>query len=306
MQSQIAVTQSSKFFVLGTAKAGTSSLHYYLSQHPDIALAQPKETWFFDGPGYDRGLDYYFDEFFRHWQGQSSIGEVASSYLYVPYVAERLQCSAPDAKLIAILRDPVDRAFSDWWMLYSHGIEELEFEEAVDDNLRRLEAGCDFDEPSRWAEHLAAIRDSGRLRYRTYLDYGYYVDQIERFLALYPADQLKVVLFEDLVTDPTACVRDIWKFLGLNDDLLLESTAPKNVAVPSQAMGRMIGVASRQGLTALIPEAVKRAIRTRLLRASRTVELKPDTHSLLRLHFSEKNARLGRMIGRDLDGWMDD
>lgn len=294
------------FFILGTAKSGTTACYHYLRRHPQVCLSQPKETWFFDGLRYNRGLDHYWETHFAPFLSGDIVetaGEVASSYLYVPYVAERLAQSAPQARLLAILRHPVERAFSDWWMLWQQGIETLPFEAALADNLRRLENGPVFDSAESWQEHLDSIRQRRSLKYRTYLDYGYYEVQIRRYLQFFPAGQLKILLFDDLRRDPAAFYCELLAFLGLECPDEPEPFTPRNVAVPSRSIGRVISYLSRGRFALLLPSWSKRLANEAFLRIGRQTKLEPYTRAALLEHYSGHNQKLSTLLGRELSDW---
>ena len=94
------------FFVLGAAKCGTTSLYYYLNQHPDILMSTPKETLFFEKE-YHKGVEYFLNKHFPNYKGEAFLGEGRHRNLYLPYVPERIAASYSDAKLIVILRKGV-------------------------------------------------------------------------------------------------------------------------------------------------------------------------------------------------------
>ncbi len=113
---------------MGTAKAGTTTIYRYLEVQPQVQLSVPKETWYFDGPRFSidgSSRQTFCDAIFRDISEAEIYGEVATSYLFAPHALGRLNEAFPEAKIIAILRAPVERAFSDWWMLYSAGFERL-------------------------------------------------------------------------------------------------------------------------------------------------------------------------------------
>src|SRR3972149_6925354 len=132
------------FLVLGAAKAGTTSLCHYLAQHPDVFIPEVKEPIFFDAE-YERGLDYYWKKYFSRWSGQPAVGEGRVFNLYLPFVPPRIRESIPGAKLIAVLRNPVERAYSHWWHRFSYRDEILPFHEAIRENLSRIARGILFE-----------------------------------------------------------------------------------------------------------------------------------------------------------------
>src|SRR6266700_8386700 len=102
------------FLILGPPKCASTSLHYYLGQHPDIYTSKIKETNFFSLQ-YQKGIAYYCN-FFADAINKRAIGEATPSYAFLPYVAERIKNHFPDIKLILCFRDPAERAFSSWLM----------------------------------------------------------------------------------------------------------------------------------------------------------------------------------------------
>ena len=134
----------SNFFILGAARSGTTSLYQYLARHPDVLMSTPKEPVFFEAE-YENGLAYYRDRYFKGWNGEPALGEARPANLLLSYVAPRIRESFPDAKLVAILRNPVDRAYSHWWVKYCDGIEKRAFVAAVEENLARIASGVRFE-----------------------------------------------------------------------------------------------------------------------------------------------------------------
>ena len=219
------------FLVLGAPKCGTSSLCHYLAQHPQVYLAPEKEPRFFDAE-YERGLDYYWSRYFPGWSGQAVAGEGRTYLLLLPFVPARIRESLPGARLIAILRNPVDRAYSHWWHRYTARNETLDFEPAIERNLEQIAAGVDFagdDGPRVWREglvHETAMAST----YRLYLDCGLYARQLRRYFETFPREQLQVVYTDDLVSDAEAVVRELWGFIGVAPDAELADLAPRNTA----------------------------------------------------------------------------
>jgi len=295
------------FIVLGTARAGTTFLYYLLSQHPQVRLpAGVKETWFFDGPDYERGIAYYFEKYFQGPQGRTGSrdvwGEVASSYLYVPYVPERIYAVFPETKLIVILRDPIDRAFSDWWMMYNARVEPLRFEDAIQENLRRIQTGPKFYKPEEWYEHLYFIKEHKRLNYRTYVDYGYYEEQLERYLQLFPKENILLLQFEHFTRDPKKIVRRVFEFLGLTPDIPVKTEVPHNVTIASAKIRRVIENLRRFGVLDAVPFRLRHFARIALEKRFKKQKMPriPDgVFHELREHFREHVKRLINLCSKD-------
>jgi len=151
------------FFLLGASKAGTTSLHYYLAQHPDILMSDPKEPPFFRLE-YARGPEWYWRNYFRRYAGQRAAGDGAPQNLHLPFVAPRIAATAPAARLIVLCRAPVERAVSAWGHNVRLGVEAWPVPAAVEKNLRRLDQGdtleCD-DSVRRYQEISSREANAG-------------------------------------------------------------------------------------------------------------------------------------------------
>ncbi|HJQ84304.1 MAG TPA: sulfotransferase, partial [Candidatus Binatia bacterium] len=204
------------FLVIGAARSGTNSLYRWLGQHPEICVSPVKEPRFFafeDAPPAFAGHkpDDYTDfptwtslaeyrRLFRPVAGQRAVGEASTVYLYYPgeRPAERIRFHVPDAKLIAILRQPAERAYSNYLLAVQHGWEPLpDFAAALAAEDERARAG--------WSYFL---------RYRRN---GLYHQQLARFYARFPAMQIRVLLYDDLCARPLAVMREVFAFLGVDD-----------------------------------------------------------------------------------------
>ncbi len=134
-----ATTAVPHFLILGAAKCGTTSLHGWLSQHPQILMSSPKEPVYFELE-YDRGPEFYLSTYFADWDGQPILGDSRTANLFFPWVPARIKESNPAAKLIILLRNPIERCLANWWIEFRRDKEPLHFEEAVLANLERLRA----------------------------------------------------------------------------------------------------------------------------------------------------------------------
>lgn len=176
--------------VVGAQKAGTTSLHKYLDRHPEIAMSERKELDFFAGPGWEweRGLSWYESHFTR---SAPVMGESSPSYSAFPWVEgvpERMRAVIPDAKLIYLVRDPVDRMVSEYLHLRAGGHETRPMDEV-------------FSHPR--------MPESG------YVVKGRYHMQLERYLEHYPPEQILVLAHEDLLSDRSATLCRVFSFLGV-------------------------------------------------------------------------------------------
>jgi hypothetical protein len=190
--------------ILGAQKAGTSSLFDYLAQHPAILPAARKEVHFFD-LNHRRGTDWY-RSFFRG-NGDGIGLEATPYYLFHPAVPARLKALLPEARLIVLLRDPVERANSHYWHARKRGLEPLELAAALDVEEDRLRG----EEERLLAEPGYA---SFAHRHQSYRARGLYARQIDRWLQHFPREQFLFLKAETLFADPAAVLPRVLDFLG--------------------------------------------------------------------------------------------
>jgi hypothetical protein len=204
------------YIIIGAQKCGTSSLYRYLNEHPAVAPAAGKEVHFFDWH-YSRGTSWYRAHFptivaremFRARTGRRLItGEASPYYLFHPHAPRRIKSLLPSVKLIALLRNPVERALSAYHHQARAGSEPLSFREAMDQ------------EPARLAPEIERLtRDdtykSAAHRRFSYLSRGVYADQLEAWFRLFPREQILVIRSEDFFEEPAATVAQVFRFLGL-------------------------------------------------------------------------------------------
>lgn len=301
-------TRVPSFLLLGAAKCGTTSLAHYLGQHPDVFLSEPKEPVFFEAE-YEKGLEHYWQKYFSGWQREGAVGEARSWNLYLPFVASRIREALPDARLIALLRDPVERAYSHWWHRYSRGQESLGFARAIAEDRARLERGEGFageEGARRWREGLYGGTHS--TRYRVLLDLGFYAEQIERYRSLFPESQIKVVFYEDLSADLPGVMRDLFAFIGVDPEVRVSDAAPQNVhrdRVRSPTVRRLLFASRSLGLRRLVPRRLRSGLQAALERSEARPPLDHAFRRELVAYFEPHNQRLERLTGRDLPGWHD-
>jgi hypothetical protein len=294
------------FFVLGAAKCGTTSLYRYLNEHPEVFMATPKETHFFD-LNYENGMSAYWEQYFAQYRFELAVGEATPSYYFLPFVAKRIFRECPDARLILILRNPVARAYSAWWMLYTQGVVHESFNEAIENNLcdRRINFSGENGE-RLWRDYYVGVQGSRRDIIPMYLQEGYYVDYVRMYLDTFPTDQLKVVLFEDLEANPTGLTRDLWSFLGVRSDIDLQDPTPQNAALSGVAI-RVKQLAYRNSLMRIARDILPMSIRSNLKRALSKTAKRPDIDPHLRAqlceHFYPYNVALEGLLGIDLSVW---
>lgn len=209
------------YLIIGTKRGGSTSMFKYLTKHPNVLPPWPgvenhKKTNFFD-QNYDRGEAWYRSHFptarmraqVAQRTGHPAItGEGAINYMFFPHVIDRVRAMIPEVRLVVVLRNPVDRAWSHYHERVKAGTEPLSFREALRAEDGRLAGEVDrmVSDPHYFSEPYDLFS------YRTR---GCYLEQLEPWLAAFEADQLLIVRSEDLYSDPVPAVLDVQRFLGL-------------------------------------------------------------------------------------------
>ena len=295
------------FLIVGAPKCGTTALSAAVAAHPDVLLSTPKEPHFFDA-NYAWGLTEYGRRCFRAPAGKLAAGEATPSYLAIPWVAERIGECLPQARIVAILRHPVERAFSSWWMFHARGMERLGFEEAIEENARReAENPLADDERSRrdWARHVEALARGDILRIRTYLDAGYYARHLRRYLDVFGRDQILVLFNEELRDDGPATVRRVWRHIRVDADAPVAKVDAANEAIGRQATG-LLRLAQATGLMRLrhaLPEALRAGVKRRLSAPADRPSIDSAMRERLIEHFLPHVRELEQLLAVDLSAW---
>ena len=195
------------FVIIGGKKCGTTYLYQLLSQHPLVQPAASKELHFFDAL-FDEGTEWYRQCFpAPRWEdGQRTITGEASPYIAHRYAPERMAQVIPHARLIALLRDPVERAYSDYQMVARKDREHKTFEEAIGLEEPTEEGGGENPEDE---EHVGLNEDS------EYLARSIYIDQLLRWSEFFPREQLLVLKSEEFFDDPKETLKVVLEFLAL-------------------------------------------------------------------------------------------
>lgn len=295
------------FFIVGAPRSGTTSLDLYLSQHPDIYISPKKETHFFagnpfpsqfTGPGDERLnrlliLDEaQYAQLFACTNGSRAIGEASVFYLSWPGTAERIAQEVPNAKIIILLREPVARAYSAYLLLVRDGRETLGFEESLNREAERKEKGF---EPIWWYKELSL-----------------YYSQVKRYLDVFGIRQVKVLLYDELAANPGQVLRDIFRFLCVEEEVTIDTSVRFNTSgVPkSRRLYRILdnfiynpGPLEKR-IKSLIPPHVRLEWASRITGMFlRPVSMDPQLHSHLKTFFAEDVGKLEHLLKRDLRSW---
>jgi Sulfotransferase domain len=288
------------FFIVGAAKSGTTSLYKYLIQHPSVFMPDLKEPHFF-GEWHPStavtDLAKYLD-LFAGAPKEIQAGEATTAYLYSRTAAQEIKRFQPHAKILMVLRNPVDRAYSNYWDQregkYSEQkdpAEPLSFEEALDAEPRRISQGWGY------AFH--------------YVEGSRYAEQVARYLDVFGHKAVQIHLFEDFIRDAKRICRDTFSFLQVDPDYPIEvgkaynpSGPPRSVLLSKLVYDRMI---IKEPIKKVLPVALRRNIKewVRAKNARPAPKMNPETRSRLQAIFREDILRLEELIGRDLSQWLE-
>lgn len=299
------------FVIVGAGKSGTTALYEYLAEHPDVFMSPVKETNFFalEGtemvePKDDPNQEFHYpwsvtnwDDYQRLFDGvtnEKAIGEVSPMYLYSPDAAKQLKQRLPNVKIIAILRDPVDRLYSRYMHLARENREpSRRFEDA-------LEQG------NIWWKRNDLVQE------------GFYHTHLLKYYEQFPETQIKVFLYEDLKKDPLRVIQSIYDFIGVDGWYEPDFSVEYNVSgkIQNKAVDRLIGQNSK------IKSLIAKVSPTLLNTITRNMALKKWVNKLRKknLHkaplststrmeminkiYRNEVQQLQQLINRDLNNWL--
>ncbi len=236
------------FLIIGTQKGGTSSLFHFIEQHPSARTSIAKEVHYFD-LNYRKRRSWYRGYFPFSWDHRIT-GEASPFYLFHPQVPERVRRDMPAVKIITLLRDPIERAFSHYRMNVKDGTEALSFEEALANERRRI--GGDLDQMS--ADEWYTGTD---FRLYSYVARGFYDEQVKRWLKYFPSEQMLILKSEDLFRNPGPVVQQVFTFLGMDPDAHIEYDGrnegkPGNIKPETRARLRLTFASHNANLTTIV------------------------------------------------------
>lgn len=283
------------FMIIGVAKAGTTSLYHYVDQHPQVFMCPVKETNFFayadarggtwTGEGdpphpalfHVKTIEAY-EALFEGVTDEISIGEASPLYFRSPTAARRIHECIPKVKLVASLRNPADRAFSGFLMRVRKGHAAM--------NIR------------------AGLRPESH-----HVTEGFYYDRLKRFFAIFPRHQVHIIIFEDLRADPAKVVTNLFDFLGVDTNLVPDTSIRHNPAgIPKSRLINRIFYNPTLIRTAksVLPESVHGMVkRVRQMNLRTPPPFPPDLRAELLELYREDMRKLERLLDRDLSIWLD-
>ena len=213
----------SELFIIGAQRSGTTYLYEKLAAHPQVCMAnpvRPEPKHFLDKDLYSKGKEYYETRYFkRRLESHKYIGEKSTSYIEHKSVAERIRSFYPKARILVILRDPVERAYSNFRFSVENDIEFLPFGDALAAESKRL---------------LAAKYDTSVNPY-AYQQRGHYVNYLNNYTQVFDRSQIHVLIHEEFISDSKA-IANLYAWLGIDPDFLpdrLETKVNKGAVLPA-------------------------------------------------------------------------
>jgi hypothetical protein len=282
------MSRTPNFFLVGAAKSGTSSLYAALGRHPQVFLSPLKEPHFFSTFAVDRrtarlqGIVRDEQRYRRLFDGaadESIVGEGSTSYLWDPSAPPRIADVAPGARILAVLRDPVERAWSHYLNDVREGIESRRLVDAARQELESPDS-------ARWPS--------------AYVGFGRYAEQLPRFLDRF--GDVLVLFFEELVADTEGQTRRVLEFLGVDPELPPGPSAPANAyARPrSEVVRRLLGNAPlRLAARAAVPRRLRPASKRLVWTRDERPEIDPEARALLEEAYGADLGALTRLLGTE-------
>lgn len=307
------------FLVVGAVKAGTTSLHEYLQQHPQIYMSPVKETNYFSDADmlfdnfnvdYKQDISVDLDKYlagpmdkkihiahvrnweqyqllFKHVANEIAVGEVSNSYLYAPDTANAIKNKLPDARIVMILRNPVERLYSQFLMNLKLGkiIEKDLLKEINADENKKIKG---------WGvSHL-------------YLEIGNYYEQVKRYYDTFPKEQIKVILYDDYKHNPAEVMADLFGFLGVDASYTIDSGQRYNEAGMPR-FGKVNYWLTQIGVYGLVkrlfPENLKDRLKQIIYTKKNIPTMSKAEKEWLNGYYRDNILQLSRLINRDLSAW---
>ncbi len=301
------------FFIVGAAKAGTTSLYNYLQAHPDVFLCPIKEPNYFStdinpedfNPTYRKNTILHIKDkpkkkiqlafvrnsklylrLFEDAQNEKAIGECSTSYLFSSVAAKNIKVFNPEAKIIIALRNPVERTFSHYLMAVKYGFTHHSFSDALQKDMSATEKGWGISE--------------------LFIELSLYYEQLKRFYDVFPRENIKVLFFDDLQTDPAALANDICKFLDIDTFKLTDKENYNPAALPRFKClnSVMVKTGFKNFLMRVFPRNIADKAKSIYYTNKKLPEMKDQDQAFLKSIFKEDIKKTQDLIRKDLTHWL--
>ena len=283
------------FFIVGAPKAGTTSLYHYLNEHSEIEMSSQKEPDFFSDQSLQKKKLYYdknridtLEKYNSLFEREDVIlrGDSSVSYLFYEDVPHKIITYNPDAKIIIMLRNPIDRAFSHYLMDYSLGLISESFETIIQKQSKHKNAN---------------------LFYQQYIQVSEYSKQIKRYLEVFSKDNIHFIDYEDFKNDTSDVVNSVFLFLGVNDDFQPYLKKKYNTyTAPKNSLIRYVYsfVAFRKMVANILSKNLTKTIRNLFFTSDKKPQLSELTRNFLKKHFESDVRELSELLNKDFTKWI--
>ncbi len=304
-------------FIVGAAKAGTTSLYHYLKSHKEVYFSPVKEPNYFSTDIktaeftsiYKRNIDvvpkdFYdkkpdkniqlsfirekkkYESLFKWVNGESVVGECSTSYLYSKEAAENIFKFNPAAKIIIVLRNPAERTFSHYLMAVRYGFTRLPFRKALEKDKSQYNKG--------WGKT------------ELFLELSQYYEQVKRYLKIFPKGKVKIVLFDDFKNDTLKTLNEISDFLSIARFREFDKKKYNTASLPkSKNLNRLIvNTGIKQKLSGIFSDRAKEKLKGVFFQENEVPSLGKEDRKYLQRIFKSDIEKTSQLIGRDLSHWL--
>lgn len=309
------------FLVIGAAKCGTTSLYHYLKSHPEVYMSPIKEPNYFSTDinpenfsrqykdiekrkrlnldeyvkgdmkrevwGYFVRERHHYTGLFKKVNQEKAIGEISNSYLFSTEAAKNIRNTLPDVKLIAILRNPVDRMYSHYLANLRDGKTYKPFRQEVEEDFNK--------HPKGWYINHG------------YVEMGLYYHQVKRFLDVFPREQIRIYLYDDLKNDPESLLKEVCLFLGIDAGFRFNTSQKFNTArVPKneKLLYWLSASGIKKNMFRLLPQSFKGEIKNLFFKKEKAKPMTDYEKNWAAGFYKDEIAGLQNLLGRDLSAWM--
>jgi len=295
-------------FIVGAPKSGTTSLHHYLAQHPDVLMSTPKEPCYlapdFISERYPKSEAEYLS-IFKGYSGEAVVGEATSTYLYSRLAAKKIKEYAPEAKIIAMLRNPVEMVPS----LHAQRLKE------GNENVFDLASAIKIEDERRHGRCIPKGFIFPK-EYLLYREFAKYSEQLSRYYSEFDSDNIHIIIFDEFISDPEKEFKKVCGFLGISEKFKPEFTKENQASVPRFAPIHRVLVLAMPLLAKIkgmmeryLPNKIVKlfglafSLLSRLNMSDGRAEVDPEVKASLRYYYRDEINSLETLIGRDLSSW---
>ena len=308
------------FFIAGAVKSGSTSAYYYLSEHPEVFMSPIKEPHYFSSDDMDFSLfrplvrkrvqsfnlDAYLDSnmdqvvhrayirtitdyvrLFKNMKDEKAVGEASTSYLWSVTAPKRIKQQIPDAKIIIMLRNPVERAFSHYLMDFKNNLVKGSFSDALEQDQKVIHAS--------WGKNSM------------YVETGMYAEQVKRFMDIFPAEQILIVLYDDFKGNTLETMKTIYHFLAIDESYIPDLTKKYNtffLPVNPLAGKIMNNIFLRKHIIDRLGNGFKEPFKKLFSKKGEQPAMSDKEKLFLMDVYKEDIVNLQQLIKKDLSNWL--